>query len=449
MKKLVISALAVLLLGTVGVPAGQATHNADVHSENVELVGNFNDGGEYRQGSDIAFWGDYVILGNYNTPGGFRIVDTESLTEVGQFECPGTQADVSVWKHLVFVSVDGPRSGPECGAPSATNDQVAAGTAWEGLRIVSIKDPAHPVQIQTVATDCGSHTHTLLPDVKRKKHKRLWVYIGSYPLTGHYAENEAGTECNQHGIISVIKVPLKHPRKAKVVTEPAVGPAVGCHDITVLPALKLAAAACITETQMWDISKPANPVILSHIEEDQIQIHHSTGFSNDGTTVVISDELGGAEATPGCTGGNAPIGAMWFYDVTDPEAPVQKSFWRIPRIETSALCTAHDFNVVPMRTDQDVLVSAWYNGGTTIVDFTDPAAPTEIGFYNAKEEIITDAWASYFYQGRIYVNNFDEDLTTSSMSRGMDVLEITDASLVDAVSLKRLNVATQEFFYAG
>jgi len=241
-------------------------------------------------------------------------------------------------------------------------------------------------------------------------------------------------------------VPLKHPRKAKVVTEPSVEPAVGCHDITVLVPMKLAAAACISESQMWDISKPANPVILSHIIENRIQIHHSTGFSNDGKTVVIGDELGGAEFTPGCTGDNAPVGALWFYDVTDPANPVQKSFWRIPRVEASLLCTAHDFNIVPMRTDQDVLVSAWYNGGTTIVDFTDPAAPTEIGFYNAKEGTITDAWSSYFYRGRIYVNNFDEDLNTSSKSRGMDVLEVTDSALADAVALKRLNPSTQQFF---
>ena len=432
MKKLVVSTLAVMLLGTVGVPATQADHTADVHSDNVSLVGTFDDGGEYTQGSDIAFWGDRGFFGNY---GGFRIIDLATLTEVAQFDCPGSQGDVSVWKNLVFVSVDGPRAGPECGAPAATNDQVAAGTAWEGVRVVDISKPARPVQIAAVPTDCGSHTHTLLPQPKRK---RLLIYVGSYPLTGHYGEGEQGTECNQHEKISVIRVRLKKPQSAKVVSEPSVSPAVGCHDITVVVPRKIAGAACISESQLWDISDPLNPVILSHIENPQINIHHSSAFSNDGGTLVLGDELAGATVFPGCTGGNAPQGALWFYDVTDLENPVQQSFWRIPRAEASAACTAHNFNVVPLTTDQDVLVASWYEGGTTIVDFTDPTAPTELGYYKVEEGVPANSWSSYFYRGRIYANNLPA-------GGGIHAFDTTIPELEGAVSLKRLNPQTQQF----
>ena len=90
----------------------------------------------------------------------------------------------------MFVSVDSARGGTDedGGAidPSrvrrrrrASQAEHESGTAWEGLRIVSIANPAKPVQLAAVKTDCGSHTHTLVPD---EAHNRLIAYVLSYPL---------------------------------------------------------------------------------------------------------------------------------------------------------------------------------------------------------------------------------------------------------------------------
>lgn len=426
--------------GSTPTPAGS---DADEHSANMFLVANWDDDGTYRQGSDLAFWGTTAVLGNYGVPGGFRLVDIADPSaprKFGQFACPGPQADVSIWKDLVFVSVDSPRSSPECGAGAAPSTQFAAGQAYEGIRIVSIADPANPTQLAFVNTDCGSHTHTLVPD---ERNGRLFIYVLSYPL------GVQGTTCSveSHRKISVIEVPLNKPAAARVVSTPDVSPAIGCHDVTVDVAGGVAGAACITESQLWDISDPANPTVISHIVNPAINIHHSTTFSWSGRTLVIGDELGGAAFSPGCVGGDPhfPLGALWFYDVSDPAAPQLQSSFRIPQDELSILCTAHNFNVVPTRTARDILVSAWYNGGTTVLDFTDPANVEQIGFYVGREPKLSTAWSSYWYRGFIYVNNFDEDVNSlSAQSRGFDVLAIGHPALVQAIKVNRLNPQTLE-----
>ncbi len=423
-------------------PSGTG-HEHDIHSDNMLLVANDDDGGTYRQGSDLAFWGNLAVLGNYDNPGGFRLMDIENPAapaEVGQFVCRGPQADVSIWKDLVFVSVDTPMAAPDCGAPSAGTAQVTAGQGYEGIRVVSIADRVNPEQIAFVDTDCGSHTHTLVPD---EKNKRVLIYVLSYPLGGQ------GVECNaeSHRKISVVEVPLRDPASARVVSTPDVSPAVGCHDVTVFMPRQLAAAACITESQLWDISDPLNPRIVSHIVNPAVNIHHSTTFDWGGETLVIGDELGGALATPGCVDGDPhlPLGALWFYDVTDESAPVVRSSFSIPQQEISIFCTAHNFNTVPTRNDRDILVSAWYNGGTTVLDYTDPANVQQLGFYIPKEPKIAAAWSSYWYRGYIYVNNFDEDVNSlSARSRGFDVLALADHATHRAHKVNRLNPQTME-----
>lgn len=423
MKKLLTAAAAgALVLASV---AG-AAHNADDHSPNMRLIGQFDDGGTYSSGSDIAFWGDVAVAGNLS-PGGFRLLKLPALTELAQFDCNGSQSDVSIWRNLVFVSVDGPRQTSACDSPSASQ-------GVEGIRIVDIGslDNPSPAQIAFVQTDCGSHTNTLVPD---EANGRVLLYVGSYPLGSPTGTCSAVT----HRKISVVEVPLANPAAAKVIATPDVSPAIGCHDVTVLVPGKLAGAACITESQLWDISDPVRPQVLSRIVNPGINIHHSTTFSFDGRTMAIADELAGATAPPGCLDGNEhlPIGAIWFYDVSRPSAPVLRGTFRVPQAVTSTLCTAHNFNTLPLRSNRDVLVSAWYNGGTTVVDFTEPASPRQLGYYIVNSGAVSNPWSSYWYRDRIYANNLG--------SRGFDAFVLDDRDLQrDAVKLGRLNPQTME-----
>jgi len=421
-----------------GTPAW-ATHNADMHSPNAALISAFNDGGRYQDGSDLAFWGDRLIAGNYQ---GFRVLDISdpaNPVELGDVACPGTQGDVSTWNDLVFVSVDASRTGPECGSAAASAAQQLADTDWEGIRVFNIADPANPTQVAAVDTDCGSHTHTLMPD---EANGRVLIYVQSYPLGAPLPD------CNvaSHRKVSVVEVPLSNPAAARVSGSFNVSPAIGCHDTTVLIPNKIAGSACIDESQLWDISDPANPRVISHIANPAINIHHSTTFSWDGKTLVIGDELAGATVAPGCGpgGDHIPIGALWFYDVSNPSSPQPKATYRIPQTVASVLCTAHNFNMIPLTSGKQILVSAWYDGGATMVDFTDPTSPRQLAFYIARTPAPATNWSSYWYNGIVYSNNH-----SGQNMRGIDAMTFSDPDVAGALTLPRLNPQTMEPLPAG
>jgi hypothetical protein len=418
------------------------------HSDNMSLIGNWNTGSADYQGSDMAFWGNTAVVGMYGGPGGFQVLDIANPakpTPLGLFDCPGTQADVSIYKDLVIVSVDSPRGAADadgkevkptdCGAQGASQAETESGTSWEGLRIVSIADPMHPKQIGTVETDCGSHTHTIIPD---PAHNRLIVYVLSYPLGAPLPD------CNvlTHRKISIVEVPLSAPSTAKVIGTADVSPTIGCHDVTVFLPRKIAGAGCISESQMWDISDPTKPKVIAHITNPNINIHHSSTFSWDGKTMVLGDELGGAEAAPGCEQNQSGFGGLWFYDVTDPANPVEKGNFTLPQQVDSALCTAHLFNVLPLRSARNILVSSWYEGGTTMVDFTDPAKPKQLAYYIPKdpagkiENGQANMWTAYWYNGHAYANNLS--------ARGFDVFNVTEPALADEITVDHLNAQVQE-----
>lgn len=455
MRRVFVAVLTTAIVGAVVAAVSvYASHGSAGHSENMTLVANYSDGGKYRTGTDMAFWGDLAVVGtldqgagpNASPPGGFRMLDISDPAaprEVGRFTCWGDQSDVSIWEDIVVLSVDKP----------TTEDCSAQSGSWEGVRIISIEDREEPEILKSIRTDCGSHTNTIYPD---RANDRLLVYVLSYPLAGRYNPAGATATCNAatHRKISVVEVPLDRPQDARLLGTPSVGDSVvGCHDVTVLLARKLAGAACLTESQMWDLSDPERPRIVGRLQHPEINIHHSTTFSNDGNRLVVGDELGGAAASPGCFGGDRfTPGGLFFYDVSDAAKPQLRGTYKLPRTTVSLFCTAHLFNVVPMRTDQDVLVSSWYSGATSVIDFTDPSAPREIAHYVPRETTSPDeqpteaaTWASYWYNGHVYANNFDEDVNSiSPRSRGLDVFRVDDAFTRDALRLPRLNPQLQE-----
>lgn len=472
-------AAAVLAFGLAGVYVASALgeHSGDQH-ENMTLVANYSDDGTYRVGTDLAFWGNRLIAGNLDQgvgpnaspPGGFRVMDISNPTapvELGQYVCSGDQSDVSVWKDVVVTSIDKPTQ------EFCTAEETAArggAAVWEGLRIVSIANPANPRIVDTVRTRCGSHTHTIYHD---KRANRLLVYVLSYPLAGRYNPASemvplalGGPGCNaaDHGIISIVEVPLANPSASRVVSTESVRPTIGCHDVTVFVQRALAAAACLTESQIWDLANPAKPKIIAHIPHPPgMDISHSTIFSNDGRTLVTGAELGGAAASPGCLSGSEddPFGGLFFYDITGEKkrAPELLDSFKLPQRSATLFCTAHLFNIVPRNDDKDVLVSSWYTGATSVIDFTgvrDGTAPRQIAYYIPEgaapppppdEETVGEAaaWASYWYRGYVWSNNFDEDVNSvTPRSRGLDVFTVDHPAVKNALPLNRLNPQVQE-----
>ncbi|MDQ4052836.1 MAG: hypothetical protein M3237_09060 [Actinomycetota bacterium] len=394
----------------------------------------------YRN-SDLAFWGRTAYAGNYD---GFRVIDVsdpEDLTVISDVACPGSQHDVSVYKGLLFLSIDAPLTAPECGSPRA------AAEGFEGIRIFDVSDPAAPAYVGAVPTDCGSHTHTLVPD--KADPGRVLVYAASYP-SSELPESPYGNSCQRsgdgHSKISVVEVPLADPASARVVSEPRFElndfrntPGFrGCHDISVFTAIDRAAAACMSEGQIWDISDPEHPTTVSRVINSNVEFFHSASFTWDGSTVLFGDEAGGG-TQPRCRERDPDtLGAIWIYDVASLDASdgatVEQplSHFKIPRVQGDiARCTMHNFNVLPIA-GRYVGVSAAYSGGTTVFDFTDRANPVEVGHNDPHG---ANTWSSYWYNGFVYTND---------TGRGFDAMLLSDRARAQTVRLPYLNPQTQE-----
>src|SRR4029453_13085646 len=97
--------LLALAAAIVGVQSASA-----VNSPNMRLDYSLLDPTSGRTDSDIAFWGNIGVAGNYD---GFRIFNTQTRQQLVSFLCRGPQNDVSLWEHngrlLLFMSVDSPQ----------------------------------------------------------------------------------------------------------------------------------------------------------------------------------------------------------------------------------------------------------------------------------------------------------------------------------------------------
>jgi hypothetical protein len=384
--------------------------------------------GVTRTHSDIAFWGDIGVAGDYD---GFRVFNPQTHQLYVQYICRGPQNDVSLWRYngrlLLFQSVDRPQinGATVCGQNSSTDTNASDPNGWEGIRIFDITNPSSPVYLRAVRTDCGSHTHTLVPDLANG---RLLIYVSSYAW-GTY--NVGGVCQPPFGKISIVSVPLAAPETAQVIAQPTISAppfsgAVGCHDITVFLAIHKAAASCMSEGQIWDISDPVHPATQNavHIDDPSVYFWHSAEFTWDGQYVVFDDEGYGNCLSSG-------NGRIWIYRVSD--ASLQSTFM-IPRPQQD-YCSVHNGNFIPVN-GRYLLVTAWYGGGTSVVDLTNPSAPHEAAYYDAVVgRAAADTWSSYWYNGTIYAND---------IARGVDAFKLATATSRFGVTWEHLNAQTQE-----
>lgn len=427
--------------------SGPGSTGPDQHSKNIKLLSNVARSAPATQ-SDLAFDGNLAYAGNYL---GFRVIDIsdpENPVTITDFRCNGAQSDVSIYKGLLFQSVDAPQNHGGC---DSTGVGVTASTPgmFEGVRIFDVSDPTAPVRIASVSTDCGSHTNTLVPD---PANNRALVYVSSYPL-GNAAQ---GPNCVReengggHGSISIIDVPLANPAAATVSkyfldgdTESATYPLQNttftfkaCHDISVFIEIQRAAAACLGEAQLWDISDPTKPQFLWRFDDPvvnpaNIDLWHSAAFSWDGTVVAFGDESGGGGAAR-CVDPNDNQGRIWFLDLASGDFLAN---FKVPRSEAGT-CTMHNFNFLTLPKGRKVLVSSAYTAGTSVVDVDrliagGSTADSEIGFYKPSGG---NTWSSYWYDGFIYTND---------ITRGVDIMLLTDKVRAGARKLRMLNPQTQ------
>ena len=499
--------VALVLAGSGGMASADPSddHNHENHSgppelppfdgpasEDMTLVGNSDKDGTTN--SDLAFWGDLAFAGNYN---GFRILDISNPsnpTVLSDYYCRGPQNDVSVYRAgsrlLLFQSIDRAQTKESCDgtvAGSSADTPIVADPeggnraefGFEGIRIYDVTNPRDPKFLDGVPTACGSHTHTLVPEVAKQ---RLHLYVSSYPLgsgvTPSTSDAPADLRCESpHQKISVVTVPFSNPLnstvKAKALSDdtapypgavpgnPTAGPFKACHDINVFMPKKIAVASCAGDAQIWDISDPANPTsgngeahthIYSPSATDQFEFIHSGVITWDGEYFAIMDETGGGGSNE-CDGaaeekgGESENGFYYFYKLVKPgqAAPSLLSRYMIPRPQGTQVCVSHNANVIPVK-GRYIMAAAYYMGGNSIVDFTDPTNPTEVAYSDLNDEVgVADSWSTYWYNDSVYVNGGLGRLGATG-NRGVDVFTVTDedGSRLKARTYHHLNPQTQE-----
>src|SRR5881296_264454 len=489
--------------------------------------------------SDLSFYKNYVIQGNYN---GFEVWDITSPTrptlKVGYF-CPASQSDVSVFRNLLFVSGEGTGGRLDCTA-AGVRDSVSH-DRLRGIRIFDITDITNPKYLANVQTCRGSHTHTVVIDPSDSAN--VYVYIsGSAPvrspteLAGCVRQSPDSNPNSSLFRIEVIKVPLAAPQQAAIVSSPRIfdsltqapthaempqdiaeaarvadsarakggftatafgmehvlwpglvnplldsvarsngrtaangadsaalranvqgiidrmfglnqprtGPAPGpnqCHDITVYPAIGLAGGACGGYGLLLDIRDAANPRRIGAVADSNFSYWHSATFNNDGTKLLFSDEWGGGGA-PKCRATDKhEWGADAIFTLADNRMTFQ-SYYKMSAPQTPfENCVAHNGSLIPIP-GRDVMVQAWYQGGISVFEWTDPAHPKEIAFFDRGPVDSTKmedggSWSAYWYNGVI---------VSSEISRGLDIFELTPSGFISQNEIDAAKLVQLEYF---
>jgi hypothetical protein len=198
-----------------------------------------------------------------------------------------------------------------------------------------------------------------------------------------------------------------------------------CHDITVYPAIGLAGGACEGYGMLLDIHDPTHPHRLDAVADSNFSYWHSATFNNDGTKLLFSDEWGGGSA-PKCRASDPHNwGADAIYTIEDGKLRFQSYYKMLAPQTKYENCVAHNGSLIPIP-GRDVMVQAWYQGGISVFDWTDPAHPKEIAFFDRGPVDSTrmgdgGEWSAYWYNGAIY---------GSEISRGLDVLELTPSGWI-------------------
>ncbi len=439
--------------------------------------------------SDMAFQGNHLFLGNFYGINIYDISDSAKAKLLTSMVCPGGQGDPSVYKNLMFMSVEAQNGRLDCGAqgfapppPSAPGQEnqrhlpAAEKDRFRGIRIFDISDISNPKQVGAVQSCRGSHTHTLVVPQNDKDNVYIYISGASYVRQGEElagcSDGSPDTDPNTARFrIDIIKVPLAAPQNAKIVARPRIfsdektgkinaltdgGSHDGdgksqatdqCHDITVYSALGLAAGACAGNGILLDIKDPANPKRIDAVNDKNYSYWHSAAFSNDGKKVVFTDEWGGGMGAR-CRENDPNVwGADAIFNLKDNKLSFA-SYYKMPAAQgDSENCVAHNGSLVPVP-GRDIKVQAWYQGGISVMDFTDAAHPMEIGYFDRgpidpKMLVLAGSWSAYWYNGHIY---------SSEIARGLDIFELTPTknltqNEIDAaktVRVSELNVQNQQ-----
>lgn len=375
-------------------PATSATRFGDVHALELPGVGN-------------GIWIEEGILVHTNGAD-LHVVDARdptNMTVIGELpDLPGARdVDILNWNGLRYALVAG---------------------SGNGMHIIDITEPTNPQLVVTAPVlNAGVHNlaavdgtpYVYVSGASGNARRIDYVDISdpTDPQVGFFTMPATMT------VNGVPNVPLESD---------------GCHDIAVRVDLERAYCAggggvyygAGGETFIWDISDaaggPTNPTWISAMDDPRIKYHHQVFPNDDGTILIINDEYVGPFLPGVPVGANncfdfpetplpdnvdsgIPLAAAWIYDISDESAPQQLSYvqnpsgWNgegVPPNPLEGNCGAHFGDMIP---GQDAFIMAWYEGGTILVDFSEPTTPAVL---DIAPEVEGETWDAMYYGGYVF-----------------------------------------------
>ena len=216
-----------------------------------------------------------------------------------------------------------------------------------------------------------------------------------------------------------------------------------CHDITLYPEIGLAGGACEGYGLLLDISDPINPYRLDAVADSNFAYWHSATFNNDGTKILFTDEWGGGGA-PKCRASDPPEwGANALFALNEGKMEFQ-SYYKLPAPQTpEENCVAHNGSLIPVP-GRDLFVQSWYQGGISIMDWTDIKNPIEIAYHDrgpvtAERMEMGGSWSVYWYNGLI---------VSSEIARGLDIFALNPSEYLTGNEIAAANTVELEYLNA-
>ncbi len=413
--------------------------------------------------TDMAFTKDMLVAGSYHGFNIYRLEENGFPNLITSVVCPGGQGDVSVVGDLLIMSVQDTRGRLDCGLQGV--DPEPNEERFRGIRLFDISNPEMPVQVGAVQTCRGSHTHSVVEgptsDGKIIVFNSGTSSIRDQEEMGDCFEDIPGDDRTALFRIDVIEIPIDDPSNSKIIDSPTVfadletGVIAGlwrggdhgdetqeteitdqCHDITVFPSASLAAGACSGNGILFDITDPTKPRRIDDVTDTGFAYWHSATFNNDGTKVLFTDEWGGGGRARCRAWDPMNWGANAIYDIAEGKLEFRSHFkMPAPQKETEN-CVAHNGAIIPVP-GRDIFIQAWYQGGISIIDFTDSSNPVEIAYFDRgpilEDELITGGfWSVYYYEGTIY---------GTEITRGLDVFKLLPSEFLSANEIKAAELA--------
>ena len=450
-------------------PVANAGHRTDPRTQNLHPLGHIVEpavlggfgGGNPDIHTDIAFWGKYAFQGNWD---GFNIRDISAPGNprtVSRTFCDGNQGDIVVYENILVRAWNTAAGSPGPFGAGLTCDGQPVPAGFEGVHVFDISNLENPVLVGDIELSaragadtfgCGSHTLTLAPDLAND---RVIVY-----------NQTSGGPCP---FISILEVPLDNPAGARWLRNEPLEEADAAHDSgIILGDVNLLASAAHDHTNVFSVGGPrggslTDPEFLYTISEPGVcnvpgnplcnGNWHSASFTWDGEVIILGWEPGGGLQAE-CEATDPAVKKSFFFYDADNGAKLGQ--WTLPRPQgAQENCTLHNYNLVPLRSGRDVLVSGNYQAGVWAVDLTDPANATTVAWSDPPPVPpppglgtppifctagggcpLTGSWSAHWYNGFIYESHIGE---------GLNVFRLSDRATAGAMRLDHLNPQTQEF----